>query len=81
MNLHSSDHYASRTGNDFEPLLTLIEAATLLRIHPDTLKKFAQREQVPGLKIGKYWRFRASELDAWVKARVISVRSQSHRVS
>jgi len=69
------------TNDQFERLLNLSEAAELLRLHPDTLKKFSQRGQVPAVKIGRCWRFRATELDAWVKTQVLSTRSQSHRVS
>ncbi len=46
----------------FEALLGLEQAAELLRLHPDTLKKKAQRREIPALKIGKRWRFRASLL-------------------
>jgi excisionase family DNA binding protein len=54
----------------FEPLLNLKQAAKLLKLHPDTLKKKAQQGQIPGVKIGRSWRFRASRLDAWVKFRL-----------
>ena len=56
----------------FEALLGLEQAAELLRLHPDTLKKKAQRREVPALKVGKRWRFRASLLDAWVRSKLIS---------
>lgn len=51
----------------FEPLLDLKQAAKLLKLHPDTLKKKTKRGEIPGVKIGRRWRFRASRLDAWVK--------------
>jgi excisionase family DNA binding protein len=51
--------------NDFEPLLTAAQAATLLSIHPRTLKKMARQGRIPGQQIGDLWRFRASELNAW----------------
>jgi excisionase family DNA binding protein len=56
----------------FEPLLSLEQAAKLLGLHPDTLKKKAQRREIPGFKIGKRWGFRASLLDAWVRSKLIS---------
>jgi len=56
----------------FEPLLDLEQAAKLLKLHPDTLKKKAQRREIPGMKIGRRWRFRASRLDAWVRMKLIS---------
>ena len=55
-------------GADFEPLLTAEEAASHLRVHPKTLQKMARADQVPCIRMGKYWRFRLSELDVWVGA-------------
>jgi excisionase family DNA binding protein len=51
----------------FEPLLDSVEAARLLRIHPKTLQKMARQGKIVGVQIGKLWRFRASELNAWLK--------------
>jgi len=50
----------------FEPLLSADEAAEHLRIHVKTLQKLARQKQVPSVRMGKYWRFRLSTLDAWV---------------
>lgn len=51
----------------FEPLLDSHRAAALLGIHPKTLQKLARNGAVPGHRIGDLWRFRASELDAWLR--------------
>ncbi len=56
----------------FEPTLTLREAAQALALHPDTVKKMAQAGRIPAVKLGKYWRFRLSELDAWLKSKLPS---------
>ena len=56
----------------FEPMLTLQEAAKALALHPDTVKKMAQTGRIPAVKLGKYWRFRLSELDAWLKSKLPS---------
>jgi excisionase family DNA binding protein len=53
--------------NVFEPLLTTQQAATLLAVHPKTLQKLARDEKLPGIRIGDLWRFRASDLDAWLR--------------
>jgi excisionase family DNA binding protein len=63
----------------FEPLLDLAEAAGLLRIHPQTLKKMAIRRDVPAIKVGRLWRFRASDLQEWIDARVSLVQNDSER--
>ena len=51
---------------DFEPLLNATEAAALLRMHPNTLRIKARLGEIPGRHIGKYWRFRVSDLNDWV---------------
>lgn len=51
----------------FEPLLDSKEAAALLKIHPNTLKKLARSGEISALQIGTLWRFRASALNEWVK--------------
>jgi excisionase family DNA binding protein len=50
----------------FEPLLSAGEAAKHLRVHVKTLQRLAREQRVPCVRMGKYWRFRLSALDAWV---------------
>jgi excisionase family DNA binding protein len=71
----------SGVGNsqNFERLLDVEEAAKLLRIHPKTLQALARREEVPCIRMGKYWRFRESSLDTWVQSKLIC-EHQSRRV-
>ena len=64
----------------FEPMLSAKEAAKLLDIHEKTLQGLARSGEVPCLRFGKYWRFRASVLDGWVRERLISDH-QSRRAS
>ena len=56
----------------FEPLLKTEQAATLLGVHPKTLQKLAREGKVPAKRIGDLWRFRASELDVWLRSAVSS---------
>ncbi len=51
----------------FEPLLNSEQAAALVRVHPKTLQRLARSGLVIGYRIGKQWRFRASDLDEWTK--------------
>jgi len=55
-----------------ETLLTSKEASQVLKIHPKVLERMAKRGDVPALKVGKYWRYRASALDAWINSRLQS---------
>ncbi len=47
-------------------VLTLDEAADFLRVDPLVLKNMARRLEVPGRRIGVYWRFSRSALRAWL---------------
>jgi len=52
----------------FEPLLSDAEAAKFLGgLHPKTVQRMARHGQLPSYRIGRYWRFRASELDQWLR--------------
>jgi len=73
------DLEASADDAQFEPLLGVTEAAKLLCVHPKTLQALARAGTVPCLRLGKYWRFRASMLDAWIR-RGIQSTYQSRRV-
>ena len=53
----------------FEPTLDSKEAARLLRIHPKALQRMARAGEVPGMRIGKRWKFRASTLDLYLESR------------
>lgn len=57
-----------------ERLLTSKEASEVLKIHPKVLERMAKRGEVPALKVGKFWRYRASTLDAWINSRLQSGR-------
>ena len=49
-----------------EQLWDVSEAAKFLRIHPKTLRDKARRGVIPGVQVGRLWRFRASALNEWL---------------
>jgi len=49
-----------------ESVLTLDELACFLKLSKSTLYKLVQRGEVPGVKIGKHWRFRKATIDQWL---------------
>jgi excisionase family DNA binding protein len=53
-----------------EPLVDARRVAELLKVHPKTVKRLAQEGLLPGMKIGRVWRFRESSLDAWMKVQL-----------
>jgi excisionase family DNA binding protein len=57
-----------KNGNNkrqWEPLMTPAEAAAHLRIHTKSVIRLARTGALPGLRLGKHWRFRYSDLVAW----------------
>ena len=61
------NHIEAAGDEVFEALMDVKEAAKLLQMHPKTLQALARAGAVPCVRMGKYWRFRASSLDAWVR--------------
>jgi len=54
---------------DEEEILTLQELAAYLKIAEKTLYGYAQKGTIPGIKIGAAWRFRKTDIDAWLEER------------
>jgi excisionase family DNA binding protein len=48
-----------------ERLLTLREAAEVLRLSTRTVREYVKRREIKGKIIGKRWRFRRADLDAF----------------
>jgi excisionase family DNA binding protein len=48
-----------------EALLTLREAAEVLRLSTRTVREYVKRGEIRGKLIGKRWRFRRADLDAF----------------
>ena len=48
-----------------ERLLTLNEAAEVLRLHPRTVREYVSRGEIDGRVIGGRWRFRRADLDTF----------------
>ena len=51
-----------------ENYISIEDAALFLNIKPVTLRKWIKDQNVPAHKIGKQWKFKRSELEAWVKS-------------
>jgi PTS system nitrogen regulatory IIA component len=49
-----------------ERLMSIKEVAEYLQVDMSTLYLWSQRGQIPAMKVGKMWRFRRSEIDAWL---------------
>ncbi len=50
-----------------DTVLTIDELAGYLKLSKSTLYHLARRGDVPGLKIGKHWRFHKAAIDTWLE--------------
>ncbi|TET32848.1 MAG: DNA-binding protein [Planctomycetota bacterium] len=48
-------------------VLTIEELADYLKISKSTLYKLAQNGVLPGIKVGRHWRFHKDAVDEWLK--------------
>ena len=53
-----------------EKLLTSKEVGDLLVLSPKVVERKAQRGEIPGFKIGKFWRYRQSVLESWIDSQL-----------
>lgn len=52
-----------------DEILTLPEVAQLLKVAEKTVYTMAQKGELPAFKVGGQWRFRRTDLDAWIDAK------------
>ncbi len=57
-----------------QPLWTVEDVAAYLRLKPETVRMLARTKCLPGLKVGKVWRFRAADINEALRAGVKSER-------
>lgn len=46
-----------------ERLVSIQEAAEIVAVHPETLRRLVKQGIVPALRVGKSWRIRLSDLE------------------
>jgi excisionase family DNA binding protein len=59
-------------------VMTIRQAAAYLGVTPDSMYKYVAEGSIPAFKIGNRWRFKKSQIDAWMDEK--SVESRSGRV-
>jgi excisionase family DNA binding protein len=59
----------TQDSSDVERWVTAEEVAAHLSMTPYWVREMAKRGELPGTKIGVYWRFRLSEVDEAMAAR------------
>lgn len=48
--------------------LTTDQVAELLQLHRDTVRRMIREKRLPSVKVGKQYRIRRRDLDAWLTA-------------
>lgn len=62
-----------------EPWATLQDAAEHLKVSEDTVHRWIGKERMPAHRIGRFWRFKLSEIDSWVRSGLASGQISKNR--
>lgn len=62
-----------------EPWLSADDIAAHLGVTKDTIYTWIAEKDMPAHKIGRLWKFQASEVDDWVRSADPSTRTQEKR--
>ncbi len=54
-----------------ENLLSIEETAAQLKTHPETIRRYIRENKLAGVKLGRSWRVRESDLSAFINARLV----------
>jgi excisionase family DNA binding protein len=55
------------TAADLQSCLTTDEVLSYLKITPRTIYRLIRTGELPALRVGRQWRFRQTDLDAWLE--------------
>ncbi|SHP28967.1 DNA binding domain, excisionase family [Mycobacteroides abscessus subsp. abscessus] len=69
---------STTTEVDTDPLFTAEETADYLRVHLNTAFKLLRENVIPATKVGRQWRVRRSDLDAFLSRRKPTVLGEVH---
>lgn len=58
--------------SEIAKLLTSQEVSEKLRINPKVVERKAAKGEIPGFKVGKFWRYSPTALDAWIDSKLQS---------
>lgn len=51
-----------------EPWLSVEEISRYVGVSKETIYRWLEREKIPAHRVGKLWKFKPSEVDAWIKS-------------
>jgi len=52
--------------NETERWLSVEEIAAHLGVSKETVYRWLEREKIPAHRVGRLWKFKASEVDKWI---------------
>ena len=58
----------SNMENNLERWVSMKEITAYLGINRDTVLSWIEKRGMPAVKVGRLWKFKISEVDAWMKA-------------
>lgn len=61
---------AKKSASD-APLLTMVELAAYLHLDEQTVSKLVMAGKIPSLQIERQWRFKTSQIDAWIEDQLV----------
>lgn len=61
-------------GRNGRTVLTVSEVADWLRVHPQTVYRWAHEGKLPGFQLGGTWRFASDIIDRWINEQTLTVR-------
>jgi excisionase family DNA binding protein len=59
--------------------MTIARVAEYLKCQPSTLYRLLQSGEIPAFHIGSDWRFRRADINTWIAAREMKVRSEEQK--
>jgi len=62
---------------DESGVLNAKEAAEYLKVHVETVRRMARREEIPAFKVGKDWRFQKEALKKWTETQLLNSNGMS----
>ena len=68
--------------SDYPPIMTAVQAAEFLSVHPEYLRQMVRDGRVPAHKIpgGRGWRFLRDELVDWIREQPSQASARSENV-
>lgn len=58
-------------------ILTIKEVSKYLKLAEKTAYRLASDGKIPGFKVGGAWRFRQTEIDAWIKEQELKAKGDN----